>query len=94
MVEVVHAWHEPLLGGGYPVTAARAPHHWYEEAGQRVLDAALKGIDPADIAPGSVEPLLIEGPPASSILAVAEGADVLVTGLAASARSAGCCSAR
>jgi nucleotide-binding universal stress UspA family protein len=78
-VQVVHAWHEPLLAGGFPVTATVRPRHMYRHAAQQVLDRAVDAVDPVD-RPEKLERILLEGPPAPVILEHAEGADLVVVG--------------
>jgi nucleotide-binding universal stress UspA family protein len=78
-VQVVHAWHEPLLGGGYPVTATAHPHEWYRHAAREVLDSALARTGGA-AREVRVEPIVLEGPPAAAVLDLAKGAGLLVVG--------------
>lgn len=75
-LEVVHAWQDAPLGGGFPVTATVHVRSTYEHAARHVLDEALAGLDTGGIP--NVEHLALEGPAVARILDHARDADLLV----------------
>lgn len=74
-LEVVHAWHPPIQPLGLVLAAEDRGSS--EANGKAVLDAAIAA---ARDRPIIVEPLLIEGPAARSLLEVSAGAALLVVG--------------
>jgi len=74
-LEVVHAWEDAPLGGGFPVTATVHARSSYEHAARRVLDGALTGVDTRGV---KVEGFALEGPAVAQVLAHARGAELLV----------------
>ena len=75
-LEVVHAWEDAPLGGGFPVTATVHARSSYEHAARQVLDGALAGVDTSGVP--KVERFALEGPAVAQVLAHARDADLLV----------------
>ena len=74
-LEVVHAWHPPIQPLG--LVLAAVDRDASEANGKALLDAAISAVGTR---PFIVEPILIEGPPARSLLEVSAGAALLVVG--------------
>lgn len=74
-LEVVHAWHPPIQPLGLVLPAEDRGSS--EANGKAVLDAAMSAVGTR---PTVVEPLLIEGLAARSLLQVSAGAGLLVVG--------------
>jgi len=77
-VQVVHAWHEPYLGG-HPTTGATFDPAIFEEGARRVLDSVLETADTSGL-PAPPERVLVCGGGATAILGTAKGADLVVVG--------------
>ena len=77
-IEVVHAWHLPLLGT-HPYAIPMSDPKEYEESAQRVLDTAVAREDLSGLA-SPVGRFLVCASPASAILTRAKGADLVVVG--------------
>ena len=78
-LDVLHVWHEPYLiaAGGYAMPLAAQAD--LAEAAKAVLDRTLERAD-ATGAHVRVEPILIQGSAARSLLDAAKHADLLVVG--------------
>ena len=78
VVQIVHAWHNPYVAmTGFPVSENAIES--VEEGARRVLDDVAASA--ASEAQGvTIEPSLVSGPPATSLLDAAQGADLLVVG--------------
>jgi nucleotide-binding universal stress UspA family protein len=76
---VVHAWHPPFIGGGYPLVPVIYDLELYEKSAQQVLDEAVDAIDPTGLT-GGVVGQLVEGAAASALLAASQDADLVVVG--------------
>lgn len=74
-LQVVHAWHPPIQPLGLVLPAV--DHASSEANGKALLDAATSAVGTR---PTIVEPILIEGLAARSLLEVAAGAALLVVG--------------
>jgi len=72
---VVHAWHPPIQPLGLVLPAEDRGSS--QVNGKAVLDAAMSAVG---IRPTVIEPILIEGPAARSLLEVSAGAGLLVVG--------------
>ena len=76
-LDVVHAWHVPYAGG-YSYLAGYSDAEAFAEDARLVLNRILTEAN-LNGAPG-VEPILVEGGAARSLLDAAKGADLLVVG--------------
>jgi nucleotide-binding universal stress UspA family protein len=79
LLTVVHAWHPPYVGGGYPLVPAIYDLELYEKSAQQVLDEAVDAVDPSGLT-GGVAGQLVEGGAASALLAATQDADLVVVG--------------
>jgi nucleotide-binding universal stress UspA family protein len=76
-LEVVHAWHPPLMGG-YPITALSDPAV-YEQAAGEELRAALAPVDLAALS-HPLEQSVVQGSPAATLIDASQRADLVVVG--------------
>ena len=74
-LEIVHAWHPPIQPLGLVLPAVDRASS--EANGKALLGAATSAVGSR---PFIVEPVLVEGPPARSLLEVSAGAALLVVG--------------
>jgi nucleotide-binding universal stress UspA family protein len=79
LLTVVHAWHPPYIGGGYPLVPVIYDVELHEKSAQQVLDEAVDAIDPTGLT-GRVEGQLVEGGAAGALLAASQDADLVVVG--------------
>ena len=77
ILDVMYAWHVPYAGG-YSYLAGSTDVDVFGEEARLVLNRLLSEAN-LDDAPG-VEPILVEGSAARSLLDAAKGADLLVVG--------------
>jgi nucleotide-binding universal stress UspA family protein len=78
-LDVVHAWHEPYVGGIPGMGPYGISFDELERAARAELDRAIGHAGPPP--PGvRVEPILAPGPAAAVLLEAAKGADLLVVG--------------
>lgn len=78
-LRLVHAWgmpYAPAATGYVPLPVAPL-HDAAGKGAQRLLDGELSQIETGDV---RVEPLLVEGAPASALLEAAKDADMVVVG--------------
>jgi len=77
-LEVIHAWHMPVVGG-YPFAGTSLDPAMFEEAARATLDRAVDSVDVSGLA-HPVERILCTDGAASAILDAAKGADLVVIG--------------
>jgi len=77
-VRAVHAWHVQYASG-YPFAAVPFEPELFERTARELLDAEVDLIDTSGLAQ-PIEAVLVEGSPASALLAESEDADLLVVG--------------
>ncbi len=78
LLEVVHAWHRPYLGG-YPHVGSAFDPAVLEEAARSILEAGVGAAEGAS--PGQpVEGVLAYGDPSSEIVERSQGAELVVVG--------------
>lgn len=75
-LDVVHAWHEPYVGG-YPYTIASFDPGEWEASARQLLERALSEVDAGGVA---VEKLVVHDVAARALIEAAKGADLLVVG--------------
>lgn len=76
-LEVVHAWHPPLMGG-YPITALSDPAA-YQQAAEEEVRAALAPVDAATLT-HPLEQSIVEGSPGAALIDAGQRADLVVVG--------------
>jgi nucleotide-binding universal stress UspA family protein len=84
-LRAVHAWEAPLsvsapepIIGGFPIIPELEPgevRESYEAAGERLLDEGLAGVEGVEI-----ERMVVDGPPAATLVDISRDADMLVVG--------------
>jgi nucleotide-binding universal stress UspA family protein len=79
VLEVVHAWQIPYLGGGLFPATAEVDHALFEASGKEILEAAVTSADTVGLAV-PVRARLSAGGAAGALLEAAEDADLLVVG--------------
>lgn len=75
-LDVVHAWHEPYVGG-YPYTLVSYDPGEWEASARELLRKVLAEVDTAGI---TVEKVVVHGLAARSLIEAAKGADLVVVG--------------
>jgi nucleotide-binding universal stress UspA family protein len=77
-LRVVHTWFDPMIGN-YFASPTVFVSEAFEQAARGILDQAVASIDD-DGGSLKVDPVLVHGLAASTLLREAEGADLLVVG--------------
>jgi nucleotide-binding universal stress UspA family protein len=77
-LDVVLAWHLPYVGG-YPYTGASFDPGYLEEGARTTLDEFVDGTDTTGL-PRPPDRILSLGDPASALVDIADGADLVVVG--------------
>jgi nucleotide-binding universal stress UspA family protein len=78
VLEVVHAWHIPYVGG-YPYAAGTLDWGVIEAGAKTVLEREIASVAPAGLA-GPVKGILCGDAAAQAIVTVSKGADLVVVG--------------
>jgi nucleotide-binding universal stress UspA family protein len=78
VLEVVHAWQPPYVGG-FPFTGAAIDYATFEEWARALVDDVLARVEGAGLA-APIERTVVCAGPASALLEAAQRADVLVVG--------------
>ena len=79
VLDVVHAWHPPYLGG-HPYAVPAPDPDLYEGAARQVLHEAVAAEDTHGLAQPVQEILTLAGSAASALLEASKGADLVVVG--------------
>ena len=79
VLDVVHAWHPPYLGG-HPYAVPVPDPDLYEGAARQVLHDALAAEDVTGLSRPVEEILTLAGSAASALLEASKGADLIVVG--------------
>jgi nucleotide-binding universal stress UspA family protein len=79
ILDVVHAWHPPYLGG-HPYAVPAPDPDLYEGAARQVLHEAVAGEDTSGLSQPVEEVLTLAGSAASALLEASKGADLVVVG--------------
>jgi nucleotide-binding universal stress UspA family protein len=77
-LDVVHAWHyPPVAGSGFAPPVDEAVYKTVADAAQELVDDAVEVARAAGV---EARGAAVEGPPAETLVEVADGADILVVG--------------
>lgn len=79
VLDVIHAWHPPYLGG-HPYAVPAPDPDLYEGAARQVLHEAVAAEDTHGLAQPVEEILTLAGSAASALLEASKGADLVVVG--------------
>ncbi len=77
-VQIVHAWHVQYASGN-PFAAVPYEPELYEKLAHELVEAAAAEVDATGL-PAPVQPVVVQAPAATALLAAAEDADLLVVG--------------
>lgn len=75
-LDVMHAWHEPYVGG-YPYTALSYDPGEWETSARKLLHGMLADVDTGGV---TVEEVLVHDLAARALIEAAKGADLVVVG--------------
>jgi nucleotide-binding universal stress UspA family protein len=75
-IDAVHAW-QPPYAAGYPLGTIPVRIDEFERMAHRLLDEAVAGATTPDV---HIDPILVSGAAAVSLLDIAKGADLVVMG--------------
>ena len=78
-VKAVYAWHDPYTGSALPFSPGLVDPTSYEAVARRILDAAMAGVDEAELAPPA-QRVVVRGSAAQALVEAAEPDDLLVVG--------------